>query len=240
MAPRVVLKTDLRLKSNLRFELAGEFCLNMGMTDTIQARNVQQGVIEGIISAIVVTGYDAKGVPPLRYTLRFDPLTHDTKVQVDLSDGNSTTEAVDGGLAVALSEAVQTMRRMKLTPKFNYEWSDRAKANPVILDEACARLGFIKNTGPLDPIAPEPPPQPAPTPRVSSPTITDEQWQRYKKLLDESPYQRPPSSTPSASSYQRASPPPAPTGYTYTEVMRVNPEKDNGVHLIAEVLKRTR
>jgi len=231
---RVDLKTVVKLKSTLRNEVAGDFLLNMGMTDQIQIRNVRTAVTEGIVPAIIVTGVDRAGIPKVRYTVRFDPLTDDVKVTVTQPDGHSTIEAVDEGFAAAVSEAVVTMRNRDLRPQFNFDWSKRAQDNPAILEEACVRLGFIKTTTPLPPLndpvnIPEQDVYAPPSPNY---TLSPEDERAIRREIA--------AMTPDDWAKWRAEqkPPAPPPGREFVRTLEMTMAKDNGIHFIAEMTRR--
>lgn len=211
-------------KSLVRVGCAGDFLKNvaLGTLSDAHIRNIQQGIAEGIIERIIVTGIDARGLPRERFWLKFDPLADDVKVMLDLEGGKSTLEAVDVGLAGGVHTAVQTLTRKSLRPDVSFEYTAAAKANPVRLQEACQRLGFTERA-PLAPLHTDPPV--APTPYVAP------------------PYTPPPRTGPfvptSFTDIVRQMERPPPPGYAFKTAVTITPAKDDGIHFGWDTLRRS-
>ena len=131
------------LKSIVRTAVAAEFVKNFGADDAT-VRIVQQAVSEGLISSIIIYGMAPNGYAMDDVVLTFDELTEDVKISVDSAEGKSMTEALDVGLAGGMAYAVAMFRRKGLTPKFEYRWSARAKAEPGLTASTQARFGWVE------------------------------------------------------------------------------------------------
>lgn len=210
--PKVKLTLQPFPKSLVRVSVAGEFLRNLAPGLDADTRAVQQAVAEGLVSEIIVVGVNAAGIAKQRFILRFDPLGQDTTIHLDLTDGRSTTEALDTGFAGAMAYSVQLMRRRALSPNIYVVWSAEALSNPTNLAAACQRLNLTMNV-PLPTFQPDlpappslPPPQPASSPNAA-------QW--------------------------RSEPPPPPTGHTYTTLLSIKPSKEPGITYRIEAARRT-
>lgn len=217
MAVTVKLAVQPIPKSLVRVGCAGDFVknLSLGTLSDEAIRNIQQGVAEGLISRISVTGLDVNAIPRERFWLQFDPLTDDVKVVLDLEDGKSTLEAVDVGLASAVAAAVQIFKRKDLKPQVRFEYSAAALANPTRLNEAKQRLGFVSYSD-LQPLQNEPPPAYTPSPFTQPVTMP---------------------TTPARIDYARPSPP-LPPNYVFKTNLTITPAKDNGIHFGWDKLRR--
>lgn len=221
--PKVKLSLQPVPKSLVRVSVAGEFLKNMGLTSESDIRNVQQAVAEGLVSELVVVGVNGANIGKERFILRFDPLGRDDTIQLDLSDGKSTTEALDTGLAGAVAYSVQLIKRRALTPKFFIIWSAQALANGNDLAAACRRLNLTMDAGP----------QPAFSPDSPVPATTNMPY------TPPAPTSLPSFRPPQLASFQ-SSPPPAPPGYTYKPVLTITPAKEKGISYRIESATRTK
>lgn len=233
--PKVKLQVQLLPKSIVRAAIAGEFLRNLGLTDDKQISNVQQGLAEGLLKSVAVVGVTANSTPADRYTLRFNELADDAKIELDTSDGKSHFEALDANMAAMLQWQVGRMRRNGWTPTFIYEFSDYALKNPTYLADAKKRLNFVDVPHLAERSAL--PPMQVPTP--SPPNIPN-----YYPLPRYTPSVPP---TPFNGDWQTAldnirhtlkAPPPTPPTHTYTKVLEITPAKDKGITFTAEILKR--
>lgn len=217
--PKVKLSLQPVPKSLVRVAVAGEFLKNMGLTDEGEIRSIQQAVAEGLVSELMVLGVNAANIGKERFMLRFDPLGRDDTIQLDLSDGKSTTEALDTGFAGAVAYSVQLLKRRALSPRFYIIWSQQALANRNDLASACRRLNLIMDAGP----------QPAFSPDAMPPMF-------------DTPYPPPPSNVPAAQTLSRFtdSPPPAPPGYAYKPVLTITPAKGTGISYRIETATRNK
>lgn len=216
--PKVKLSLQPVPKSLVRVSVAGEFLKNMGLTSESDIRNIQQAVAEGLVTELMVVGVNAANIGKERYIVRFDPLGRDDTIHLDLSDGKSTTEALDTGFAGAVAYSVQLLKRRALSPRFYIIWSAQALANRNDLASACQRLNLIMEAGP----------QPAFSPDAMPPII-------------DAPY-IPPSAgaDPQTLSRFTDSPPPAPPGYTYKPMLTITPAKDTGItYRIESAIRKT-
>lgn len=201
--PKVKLSLQPIPKSLVRVSVAGEFLRNMGLTNESDIRGVQQAVAEGLVSELVVVGFNGTRIAKERFILRFDPLGRDDTIHLDLSDGKSTTEALDTGFAGAMAYSVQLMKRRALTPSFYIIWSAEALADRNRLAAACQRLNLTMDIGPLPSFQPDS--APLPSPPATYPTASQ-----------------------STTNWQSAAPPASP-GYAYKPVLTIKPGKDSGI-----------
>lgn len=220
--PKVKLSLQPIPKSLVRVSVAGEFFKNMGLDNDDDIRRVQQAVAEGLVSELMVLGINAANVAKERFILRFDPLGQDDTIHLDLSDGKSTTEALDTGFASAVAYSVQLMKRRGLSPRFYIIWSAQARANPQEHTSACRRLNLTMDAGPLPPFMPggDPlfdDPQPAP-PAASS--------------------YNPPQPSSSGRTAWHASPPPPPANHFFKRLFTIRPAKDPGITYAIEAAIR--
>lgn len=221
--PKVKLHVQAIPKTLVRVGCAGDFLKNvaLGTMSDQEIRDIQQGVAEGLIQTIWVTGLDSFGIPRERFWLKFDPLSDDVKVMLDLSDGKSTLEAVDVGLAGGVQTAVQVLRRKNLRPDVTFDYTADALANPTRLNEAKQRLGFTART-PLQPIPSDTSSAPAWTP----PALNYTPSTSYPPL---------PVSTPSPPRPVYA----PPAGFALKNAITLTPAKDSGMHFGWDTLRRS-
>lgn len=219
--PKVKLHVQAIPKTLVRVGCAGDFLKNatLGTLPDQMIRNAQQGVAEGIIQTLWVTGVDANGIPRDRFWLKFDPLDVDVKVMLDLSDGKSTLEAVDVSLAGGVQTAVQVLTRKRLRPVVTFDYTAEALANPARLEEAKKRLGFV--AAPFS--QPEAPPLPPPRPQPVA-TASTEPWQptyaEIQAILAK------PTHVP-------------PAGFQFKNAVTLTPAKDTGMHFGWDSLRQT-
>lgn len=149
MIPKVLLKLIPVPKSVVRSAIAGEFVTNFGLTDTVLMKNIQQAVVEGLVKAIAVVGYNNRNEPKHIFRLDYKKLEEDTKLKLDISQGKSYLEALDTVLAGAVAHGVAAMRRQSLRPEFFIDWSDEAQKDPVRLKKATERLNLSAQAKPV-------------------------------------------------------------------------------------------
>lgn len=219
--PKVKLSLQPIPKSLVRVSIAGEFLKNMGLLSASAIRNVQQAVAEGLVSDLLVVGVNAANIGKERFILRFDPLGRDDTIHLDLSDGRSTTEALDTGLAGAMAYSVQMLKRRALTPQFYIIWSAQALADKAQLASACQRLNLVMDAGEQTPFQPDNDPSMYTPPLPPTMPAADQ--------------------APAGDATQWASElPPAPPGYTYRPVVTVRPAKEPGITYRIETAMRSK
>jgi hypothetical protein len=212
--PKVKLSLQPVPKSLVRVSVAGEFLKNMGLTDENEIRNIQQAVAEGLVSELMVLGVNSANIGKERFILRFDPLGRDDTISLDLSNGKSTTEALDTGFAGAVAYSVQLLKRRALSPRFYIIWSAQALADKNELAAACRRLGLTMDAGQ----------QPAFSPDTMPPALID-----MPRVPTAPSYDSEPSFMPPTVARYLASLPPAASGYTYKPVLSITPAKGTGI-----------
>lgn len=214
--PKVRLHVQAIPKTLVRVGVAGDFVknLSLGSLSDTDIRNIQQAVAEGLIARIAVTGIDANSIPRERFWLRFDPLTDDAKVMLDLENGKSTIEAVDVGMAGGVAAAVQILRRKALRPQVSFDYSADAMANPSRLAEAKRRLGFV-DLAPLQPVVADQYRPAVHSPHPAFPSYGSEGVDRYMAPL-----------------------PAPPPGFGFRNVAKLTPAKDTGIQFGWDSLRR--
>lgn len=211
-APTLTLKTVPILKTIIYSSLAGELLSNTGMTDPEQIAALQQCVSDGMVSRIIVRGRHPDGREET-YTLSLKPFGASDVVHLTPEPGKTFFEMLDAGMAGGLQYAADQIRRLGLKPRYEVDWSEKAKANPSLVARAARTLNL---KGP-----PEPPPPPPPLP------LPEPAW-----MVPPSP----PSPLPSKPQVRYpqtirtyTAPPPLPSGFQRRTVVEFVPEKDPGV-----------
>jgi hypothetical protein len=130
------IKPKLRLvplpKSFMRAAIVTEFLTNLASKDVDAAfiQKLQTAVAAARIRSITVDGLDRSNRICTRYILKFDPLTDDTMLHVDLGKGKSHIEALDAGMAAVISHALSTLKRRSLKPTVAVEWTHDTPSPP--------------------------------------------------------------------------------------------------------------
>lgn len=210
-APKVQLKLTPVPKTVLYAQLSGELLSNTGMKEPEQIRAIQQAASEGLLSKVVVIAKHPDGNFET-IDLHFKPFAAAESIHLELEQHKSYLESLDVSLAAAVQYAGDMIKRQGLTPTFQVEWSERAKATPGVIAEAIKRLN-LKN---------------APKPVVAPPA----------SLLPPDVYV-PPFYSPSTLPPQRypqtvktyTAPPAPPAGMVLKPVLSITPAKDPGVTL---------
>ena len=191
----------------------------------------------GLVSRLVVVAFNSANTPKERYILDLAAITADVDIHVDMSGGKSFTEALDTGLAGAFAWLARRMSAHSYHPKFYFEWSPFALANPDLITITQRKFNF--SDAPIPDVQPDLTQPPAP------PAWADD-------VPDWSPPAPAPSHNPGFDSVHRStdtwSPSPnltphvpaLPTGTSAHRVLKVTPQKDPGLSLTIEALRRMR
>lgn len=215
-APKVALQLVPVPKTVLYAGIAGELLKNTGMMDADQIGAVQQCMSEGMIARLIVRARHPDGRDET-FTLAIKPFGLTDSVMLQPEAGKSFCETLDASIAAAVQQLATLIARLRLTPRFEVDWSDRAKANPHLVAAAARRLN-IKGPQPPAPPAPlvapagfyEPSGSPPPAPPV-----------RYPQTVR-----------------TYTAPPPPPAGYQRVTVLEITPAKDPGVTVTLETTRR--
>lgn len=220
-APKVGLELVPVVKSVVYAGLAGELVRNMGMKDMDQVGAVQQCISDGLITRVIVRGRHPDGREET-VTLAVKPFDPTEKVMLQKLPGASFCEMLDVTLAAGVQHAATTFKRMGLVPRFEVEWSDKAKASPQLVANAARTLNIA---------GPKPPPPPPPLPAPPAPYQT---WAEFGASLPPSP---PPRRYPQTV-HTFTVPPPVPAGYQRVTLLEVTPARDPGVTLTIESTRK--
>jgi hypothetical protein len=135
--------TEIALR-NAAPQVAGELIHACG-GNTKEVEIGQKGVGRQPLDKVIVYGLDASG--NARHKIEFS-FTGDASgdVMLDLDDGRSAIEALDGGLGRAVAHAAERMRRRNLSA--DVRLTDDVYADPERLAAARAELGIESTAAP--------------------------------------------------------------------------------------------
>ncbi|MEQ1694377.1 MAG: hypothetical protein ABL901_00920 [Hyphomicrobiaceae bacterium] len=217
-APKVALKLTPVLKTIVYSQVASELVKNTGMKDQRQIEALQKIVADGLISKLIVRLRDAQGREET-YTMGFPPFSNADSIDLIVEPGKSYSEMLDVSIAAAIQFASQQIQLLKLTPRFEVEWSPKAKANPSLVSEAARTLNL---TEPVLPPLPPAPPLPAPGWCVPPAPRPQPVPVRYPQTI-----------------HTYTAPPPVPPNHTRVTVAEIKPAKDPDFTFTIQSLRRT-
>lgn len=145
---RVATKIELAplTKVIARTALAGEVVKTLGGS-AADVEIAQKGIALGVMRTIAVYGVDGNGAQRERVELNFDD-NDSGEVYIDTSDGRSVTEAIDPGLAHAVSFARRQFKAQGLATTTQFEYRDNVYADPARLEEVRQLLGTMAGDPP--------------------------------------------------------------------------------------------
>lgn len=223
--PRVAIRTVPIVKTVLYAGLASELVANSGMKDAEQIGALQEVVSQGLVAKVIVRARHPDGHETTA-TLAFKPFGAGDSVMLETEAGKSFCEMLDPAFAAVVHYIAELKTRLKLTPRFEIDWSEKAKANPHLVTTAARRLN-VKG-----PVPPPPPPAP-PEPPVGYQTWGEYFHHNPPPTRPEPPQERYPQTV-----HTHTAPPPLPPGTERVTLLEITPEKDPGVTLTLESTRK--
>lgn len=127
----------LTVRATMLAEIANAF----GMPPE-QVRILQEGYLDNLVSGVTIKGIAHDGFIADEATLVFSSIIRNANINIDVSGGRATTEAVSRVLAQAVMYSVNVMKRKGLRIIFYYPFTARACADPHLYRQTLIRFNL--------------------------------------------------------------------------------------------------